>query len=193
MSGLAGGAWLNPPPDWSLEGGELRAVTGPKTDFWRATRYGFIRDNGHFYGCPTEPRFTATLRVRADYRELYDQAGIMVRVDAETWVKAGIEHTDGQAMLSSVLTAGRSDWAVAPWWGEPADLRLRASVADGVLRLQAAAATGGWTTIRLAPFPAVAAYQVGPMCCTPQREGLAVRFSDFSLTAEASTDPHDLD
>jgi hypothetical protein len=69
------------------------------------------RDNGHFFNCETNGDFTAELRVRAQYDELYDQAGIMVRIDDAHWVEAGIEMSDGKALLSSVLTVGQSDWA----------------------------------------------------------------------------------
>src|SRR5689334_13142429 len=49
------------------------------------------------------------------------QAGIMVLLDAETWLKAGIELSDGEALLGSVLTTGRSDWATGPFRGDPTD------------------------------------------------------------------------
>ena len=39
--------WLNEPPSWQEEDGGLSVVTGDKTDFWRTTHYGFIRDDGH--------------------------------------------------------------------------------------------------------------------------------------------------
>ena len=48
------------------------------------------------------------VRVRASYEALYDQAGIMVRVDERNWLKAGIEKSDGQCQLSSVLTVDGS-------------------------------------------------------------------------------------
>ena len=41
--------WLNEPPVWQMNDDRLHVVTGPNTDFWRVTHYGFIRDNGHFY------------------------------------------------------------------------------------------------------------------------------------------------
>ena len=40
--------WLNEPPDWAEADGTLTVVTGDRTDFWRKTHYGFIRDDGHF-------------------------------------------------------------------------------------------------------------------------------------------------
>jgi len=40
--------WLNEPPQWSESGNQMVVKTAPKTDFWCVTRYGFIRDSGHF-------------------------------------------------------------------------------------------------------------------------------------------------
>ena len=189
---MDGGTWLNPPAVWSADAEQLDIVTDASTDFWRETHYGFVRDSGHFYGFRAAGAFTAQVRVRGDYQAQYDQAGFMVRVDAERWVKAGIERSDGQAMLSSVLTAGRSDWAAAPYADDPGDLWLRATAADGVLRLQVSRDGLRWPLMRLAPFPVVPTYLVGPMACTPKRAGLAVRFSDFRLGPPLGRDLHDL-
>ena len=98
----------------------------------------------------------------------------MVRVDEAHWVKAGIEMSDGKALLSSVLTVGQSDWATAIYGDDPADFRMRATVGHGVLRLQVSADGRTWHLTRLSPFPEAASYKVGPMCCTPERAGLKV-------------------
>jgi uncharacterized protein len=58
--------------------------------------------------------------------------------------------------------------------------------------LQVSADGKTWPLVRLAPFPEAAAYQVGPMCCTPERAGLNVRFSEFRLTPPLGKDLHDL-
>ena len=192
MRDLKDGVWLNEPQAWSLEEGTLAVVTDAGTDFWRETHYGFTRDSGHFLSVGTGPAFTAEVRVQAGYDTLYDQAGIMVRVDERRWVKAGIELSDGRAMLSSVLTDGRSDWATGPYEGDASDFRMRATVAGGVLRLQVSADGRLWPLVRLAPFPLADTYRVGPMCCTPERAGLKVRFSEFRLTAPTGKDLHDL-
>ncbi len=189
---MENGVWLNQPRVWSLTDGVLDVTTDAETDFWRETHYGFTHGNGHFYGVPTGEAFTADLRIRGSYDTLYDQAGIMVWLDERRWVKAGIELSDGRAMLSSVLTDGRSDWATGPYEGDASDFLMRATVADGVLRLQVSADGTLWPLVRLAPFPRAPSYRVGPMCCTPTRAGLKVRFSDFRLTAPSGKDLHDL-
>lgn len=186
------GVWLNEPERWTAQGDSLDIVTDKATDFWRKTHYGFCRDSGHFLGFRTAQAFTAELRVQCDFQALYDQAGIMVRVDAEHWVKAGIEFSDGRAMLSSVLTSGQSDWATAPYEHDAGDFWMRVTVADDVLRLQASADGKVWPLVRLAPFTIAQSYWVGPMACTPERAGLPVTFTGFSLKPPLGKDLHDL-
>ena len=185
-------SWLNEPRGWNLQGGVLNVTTDANTDFWRETHYGFTRDSGHFFQCPTAGDFTAELRVAARYEALYDQAGLMVRIDQANWVKAGVEMSDGRAWLSSVLTLGRSDWATGVFDGDPADFRLRATVKSGVLRLQVSADGRLWRLARLSPFPRADSYAVGPMCCTPERAGLRVRFSEFTVGPAQERELHDL-
>jgi uncharacterized protein len=72
---------MNAPERWHLDGERLLVVTDNATDFWRKTYYGFTRDNGHLFGYDTGGDFTMQVRTRANYDALYDQAGIMVRLD----------------------------------------------------------------------------------------------------------------
>ena len=187
-----GGTWLNKPRRFDIDGDALNMTTDKGTDFWRETFYGFTRDSGHFLGMQAGDRFTAQLRIQGQYEKLYDQAGVMVRVDGKRWVKAGIELSDGRAMLSSVLTNGRSDWATGPYEANPRDFWMRATVEKGVLRLQVSADGKTWPLVRLAPFPVADHYLVGPMACTPDREGLRVRFSEWRLTLPLGKGLHDL-
>jgi uncharacterized protein len=184
--------WYNEPAQWSLSATGLTVVTDRATDFWRKTHYGFIRHSGHLYGLTASGGFTASVRVRADYKCLYDQAGLMVLVDDENWAKAGIEMSDGEAMLSSVVTVGSSDWATGSYRADASDFWIRATVADGVLRIQASGDGRRWPLVRLCPFPRSDRYVVGPMCCTPEREGLSVLFSDFAVTQPSRKDLHDV-
>jgi regulation of enolase protein 1 (concanavalin A-like superfamily) len=184
--------WYNEPAQWNLSATGLAVTTDRATDFWRKTHYGFVRHSGHLFGHTTSGGFTASVRVRADYKSLYDQAGIMVRVDDENWVKAGVEMSDGETMLSSVVTVGCSDWATSVFRGDASDFWIRTTVNDGVLRIQVSVDGRRWPLVRLCPFPRSARYVVGPMCCTPEREGLSVLFSDFTVEQPNQKDLHDL-
>lgn len=69
---------------------------------------------------------------------------------------------------------------------------MRVTVADGVLRLQVSQDGKTWTLVRLASFAQVDSYLVGPMCCTPERQGLKVHFSDWKLGPPLGKVLHDL-
>jgi regulation of enolase protein 1 (concanavalin A-like superfamily) len=83
--------WQNAPKRSLVTGGKLQVQVDGGTDFWRVTHYGFIRDNGHFYYQEQSGDFLAKVKVVGKYQELYDQAGLMVRLDEKNWIKTGIE------------------------------------------------------------------------------------------------------
>jgi regulation of enolase protein 1 (concanavalin A-like superfamily) len=175
-------AWLNEPPEWRETDGVLVVTTGDRTDFWRETHYGFIRDDGHLHGVETSGDLAATVAFRGDYSTLYDQAGLMLRQDARNWIKAGIEFVAGRRMLSVVVTRDLSDWSTMPCPVEDDWLRLRLTRIGGAVHVHWA--PGGdpdaWRMLRLGPFPG-GPTQVGPMCCSPQRAGFRAEFRDFAI------------
>ncbi len=186
------GSWLNAPEKFTRDEAQLRVTTDANTDFWRTTSYGFIRDSGHFFGTHVDGAFTAQLHVAAQYSALYDQAGMMVRIDAQHWIKCGVEFSDGQLLLSTVLTLDKSDWAVSLAPAMPDGFWLRVTVEKGVIRVQYSTDGLRWPLLRLAPFPEAGHYLVGPMCCTPERGGLEVVFLQFSLGPALQKELHDL-
>lgn len=186
------GMWLNEPHSWKADDDGLTIVTDAKTDFWRETYYGFTRDSGHFLGFATGSSFTAVIRIRGEFRTLYDQAGLMVRIDDTKWVKTGVEFTDGELFLSTVVANGKSDWSISQPFKELEDFYIRVTVNNGAMRIQASRDGKFWPLLRLAPFPIAERYQVGPTACTPERSGLSISFSEFSIGPAITTDLHDL-
>src|ERR1700693_2081746 len=88
--------WMNEPASYKRLGGKMVVRSRPQTDFWRKTVYGYITDNGHFFYLEAAGDFTCQARVNGQYAALYDQGGLMVRLDAENWMKCGTEFfTDG--------------------------------------------------------------------------------------------------
>lgn len=184
--------WLNEPAQWQEEAGVLSVVTDAHSDFWQRTHYGFQRDSGHFYGAGVAGDFTAQVHVQGEFKSLYDQAGLMVRVDEQNWIKVGVEVSDGELMLGSVLTVGQSDWATGVFKDQGAGVWLRVTLVAGVMRVQASTDGLRWPLLRLAVFPVSPGYSVGPFCCSPERGGLNVRFSDFSIVPPLGKGLHDL-
>ncbi|MBA1246608.1 DUF1349 domain-containing protein [Pseudomonas luteola] len=184
--------WLNEPSRWALENDHLRVITDARTDFWRETYYGFIRDTGHWFHVAAGADFTAMVKIEGRFSELYDQAGLMIRLNNTTWCKAGIEVSDGQRLIGSVLTLGHSDWAVGALPGEPDTFWLRATLKDNALRIQYSLDGQEWPLLRLTYFPGSSAVEVGPFCCTPERAGLEIVFSDFTVGPALDKPLHDL-
>ena len=175
------GSWHNPPPQFSFDASGLRVTTGHKTDFWRDTYYGFQRDSGHFLALSAPERFTAVLTFEADYQHLYDQAGLMLRIDEKRWLKLGIEHSDGVTNFSIVVTVGQSDWSVVAQPLVSGAQQVRLTRLEGCIIAHYRASDGSWRLMRVAPFPGDAGAQLGPTACSPEREGLQVRFIDLSV------------
>ena len=112
--------WYNEPKTWAATGDTITVTADRTTDFWRKTHYGFIKDDGHFYYQERTGDFRCDVKVIGQYATLYDQAGLMVRVDETTWIKCGIEFVDGIQHVSAVVTRDFSDWSVVPLPGNPA-------------------------------------------------------------------------
>src|SRR3954464_4292461 len=108
------GTWTAPPVAASEDGGDLLVTAVEGSDAWRHTAYGFVHDDAHALLAPLEHPGAVEVTFDAGYDQQFDQAGLMIRADAETWVKTGVEFSDGVPQLGAVVTVGRSDWSVAP-------------------------------------------------------------------------------
>lgn len=184
--------WLNEPSHWQGDAASLSLATGDKTDFWRETFYGFIRDSGHAFLTPVSGDFSAEVTIRGDYQALYDQAGMMLRIDETRWIKTGIEFTDGLMHFSVVVTSGVSDWSVIPLHSATADTAVfvRLTRHGDAVRVQFHLGDGNWQMARLCPFPADDA-MVGVTACSPEREGFSARFDDISVGPPIARKLHD--
>ncbi|KAL9655704.1 hypothetical protein ABK040_004937 [Willaertia magna] len=97
----------------------LKVKTSVNSDFWRITHYGFIRDDGNFYyySHPTlliNKHVKMQVKFKGIYKQLYDQAGLMIRTDEKNWLKTGIEFVENVKYASAVVTKDYSDWSTAP-------------------------------------------------------------------------------
>lgn len=104
--------WFNEPDSWKISDGRLVMDVPAQCDYWRISHYGFTVDDGPFLYGLYGGEFEAKVKISGDYKVRFDQAGMMLRIDHENWLKAGIEFVDGKYNLSVVVTHKTSDWSV---------------------------------------------------------------------------------
>ena len=173
--------WINEPPAWSEEGEALTVTTGPKTDFWRKTHYGFVRDNGHVYAKYVSGDFVADVKVSGDYHDLYDHAGLMVRLDEATWLKCGVEYVKGVQYISVVVTNDYSNWAVVPAPANMVSLWLRVIRQGDSVEVHYSLDREEFQMLCMVHLTSAETLAVGPMCASPEGNGFNVRFEEFRV------------
>ncbi|KRF33840.1 DUF1349 domain-containing protein [Yonghaparkia sp. Soil809] len=166
--------------------GALVAEAAEGSDWWRDTAYGFRHEDGHALLRPWDAGTAVEVSFVLDgFAGQFDQAGMLVRVDDEHWIKAGVELSDGHPQLGAVVTVGASDWStgrVDEWIRSVVTIRA-SRLADAVVIRARATDDDEWRLVRVARFPNESA-SIGPMLCAPTRAGLRVRFVDWRTAAE---------
>lgn len=173
--------WFNEPRRWRRSGGDLIVTTDQGSDFWRQTRHGYDRDTGHHLGARVPGDFTARVQVHGDYAHQWDQAGLMVRMDSQRWLKSAVERIDGQLTLSTVVTHGVSDWSMTPLPDSPGWVSLRLTRDGDSVAVCYALEGQDWREHRLAFFPPDLPVSVGPMAGSPAGPGFEVCFRGFDV------------
>lgn len=172
--------WHNEPLAWRADGDVLIVTAGAKTDFWRKTHDSGVRDSGHFYFRPVTGDFVAQVKVSGQYAALYDQAGLMVRLDETTWLKCGIEYVNGVQYASTVVTRDWSDWSIRPLDNPPA-IWLKLERHGATMQVYVSTDGVAFEMIRQAYLSEQATQLVGPMLAAPTGDGFAVRFDGLSI------------
>ncbi len=172
--------WLNEPQAVRFECG-LEVTTKANTDFWQRTHYGFRRDDGHCLLTPRSGDFALETAVEFSPRTRYDQCGLMVRVDAENWLKASVEYEDAElSRLGSVVTnLGFSDWATQDISSSVRVLRHRVSRRGSDFLIEWSA-DGDWHQVRVAhlhSLPEQGEVQIGIYACSPIGDRFECRFA----------------
>ena len=171
--------WHCEPSSWQCGSG-LQLVTDRETDFWQRTHYGFRRDNGHCLFMEFEGDFCVSTHVRFTPQTQYDQCGLMVRANAEQWIKLSTEYEDAQlSRLGSVVTNfGYSDWATQDVSSEERERWYRVTRKGNDFFLESADDGKDWRQLRVAHLHnAPQTLEVGPYACSPIGEAFTCCFT----------------
>jgi regulation of enolase protein 1 (concanavalin A-like superfamily) len=157
----------------------------PKTDFWQATHYGFRRDSGHLLHQACRGDFDAEVDLYIEPTAKYDQAGLMVRIDSENWIKTSVEfEPGGSSHQGSVVTQlGVSDWAMRPLASYPKSqsYRIERRGSDYMVFMRLTSAE--WERVRVVRLHADMGQDVlvGPYACSPTGSGCKVVVSRWEF------------
>lgn len=193
------GQWINPPQHSKVTPELVEIVTDPGTDFWQRSYYGFRNDNAPALLVESALNFTWTAKAAFEYRQQFDQCGLVVYLDSDNWFKAGVEYENaGFSRLGSVVTnLGYSDWAttdITPpafiWYRlsrRGPDFLIESSL-DGqtfqqmrIFHMHLLGETTAEMGASHAPMPAGKAIRFGLYACSPNPSSFTARFSDFKL------------
>jgi uncharacterized protein len=159
--------WFNPPASSKITGTELTVRSKPKTDFWQKTFDGYTADSGHFFHLPASGDFKFTALCNGNFATQYDQNGLMVRIDADNWMRCGTEFIDGKRFASVVFTRTYSDGSTLPDLSQSAPIWWRLVRKNDSIETFLSLDGQKYMSVRMGYFPKEKTVQVGVMCCAP--------------------------
>jgi hypothetical protein len=184
---------------------ELRFQAPAKKDFWARTFYSplLIKNDatGYLYPVAGDVEVTASVTFSLNAISQFDQAGILIYVDDEHWVKCGIEYCDELPRLSVVVcNRGFSDWSTQVWSSTSAHLRVHKVLQSSSFVVEAAPVSDESTAERQYQFVRIAhlasssptfraddpstfpTWRLGPFAACPiAQRGCSVSFRDFAI------------
>ncbi len=175
--------WFNEPPEYHFDHG-LHLRTRGGTDFWQRTHYGFQRDDGHCFFTRVKGDFQMVCHVSFTPCTQYDQCGVMVRVDADHWIKVSTEYENPEiSRLGSVVTnSGYSDWATQDVSAGVSEKWYRASREGNDYFLEQGDNGHDWKQMRVTHLHRnPETVEAGVYACSPKGNGFCCHFRFLSL------------
>ncbi|XP_065187719.1 uncharacterized protein LOC135818295 [Sycon ciliatum] len=162
-----------------------------KTDYWRKTYYEplLLKSDGHILAVTVQspPKLVAETHLTLNVKSQFDQAGLMVFVDDEHWLKTGLEYCDGKIYLGCVVTNGFSDWSTQDWPSNKLSIRVYALPNDSCV--VEAGSGDDWKMIRIAHLAmGDQKVKLGVYTCSPTAAGASTVFHSLSIKATSGYD-----
>ena len=173
--------WFNEPTKWEIKNNSLTMNVTPQSDYWRVSPYGFTVDDAPFLYTMRGGEFEVKVKVTGDYTARFDQAGLMLRIDHENYIKAGIEFVDGKYNLSTVVTHHTSDWSIIALDRPVPFVWIKAVRRLDAIEVFYSFDDVTYTLMRNAWMPDNHPIMVGVMAACPDGNGFKARFDNFSI------------
>lgn len=173
--------WFNEPEQWEIKNNSLSMFVTPQSDYWRISHYGFTVDDAPFYYATYGGEFEAKVKITGAYKARFDQAGLMIRIDEENYIKAGIEYVDGKYNLSTVVTHKTSDWSVISLDKSIPYIWIKAVRRLDAIEIFYSFDDQTYVMMRNAWMQDNTPVQIGMMAACPDGDGFNVSFEQFKV------------
>lgn len=173
--------WFNEPESWEIKDNTLTMDVTPQSDYWRISHYGFTVDDAPFLYTLRGGEFEAKVKITGDYVARFDQAGLMLRIDKENYIKAGIEYVDGKYNLSAVVTHHTSDWSVIKLDKPVPFVWIKAVRRLDAVEIFYSFDDKEYTMMRNCWLQDNTPVMVGVMAACPDGNGFKARFEEFKI------------
>lgn len=173
--------WFNEPSQWEIKDKKLTMMVTPQSDYWRISHYGFTVDDAPFYYSTYGGEFETKVKITGDYKARFDQMGLMLRVDAQNYIKAGVEFVDGKFNLSTVVTHKTSDWSVITLEKAPPFVWIKAVRRLDAVEVFYSFDDKEYIMMRNAYLQDNTPVQVGLMAACPYGNGFKAIFENFTV------------
>lgn len=173
--------WFNEPEEWEIKDNSLSMFVTPQSDYWRISHYGFTVDDAPFYYTTYGGEFEVKVKVTGDYKQRFDQAGLMLRIDHENYIKTGIEFVDGKFNISTVVTHKTSDWSVIALDKPVPYIWIKAVRRLDAVEIFYSLDDKEYTMMRTAWLQDNIPVMVGLMAASPDGKGFKATFEHFKV------------
>lgn len=177
-------AWINEPTEWKVENNNLCISPIAETDFWQKTHYGFAVDTGHLLSMKIEGDFVCETQVHCSFKNQYDQAGLMVRVNDQCWIKTSVEFEPKEPNRLGVVVTnhGYSDWSTQNVSDDFLNYTLRISRDKSDYTIECKDPTSNdWIQLRVLHLHDTPNVEIGVYACSPKGAGFEVKFDYLKI------------
>lgn len=173
--------WFNQPASYEIIDNHLIMDVPAHCDYWRISHYGFTVDDAPFYYGIWGGEFETKVKISGKYKARFDQACLMIRIDKENYLKAGIEYVDGKYNISCVVTHHTSDWSVIAL-GKPVDfIWIKAVRRLDAIEVFYSFDDMNYTMMRNCWMEDNTPVQIGMAAACPDGEGFIAKFENFQV------------
>ncbi len=177
-------SWHHEPSKWQLKNNQLQLFTDAETDFWQKTHYGFQADNGHFLYTEITGDFILETEVECDFKHQYDQAGLMVRVSDQCWLKTSVEFESNEPNKLGVVVTnkGFSDWSTQDVEDSFIHFKLRIIRKGSDYKVEYCnTKSENWIQLRMFHLFDEPKVKVGIYACSPKQNLFSARFNYLKI------------